>query len=82
MATTWHGILVVVALFGCQPSRTHESLRYPEHRKLEEHRLDELEATTPNLVERIGSLEKQVAALKTTVSELEQKLTEQKPAEP
>jgi predicted RNase H-like nuclease (RuvC/YqgF family) len=87
MATTWHGIVVAAALFGCQPNRDslndpHKSLRYPEHRKIEEHRIDELEAVTPKLVERLGSLEKQVTDLKTTVHELESQLAAQKAAPP
>jgi TolA-binding protein len=88
MAATWHGILVAAALVGCQPqhrdsmSDPHKSLRYPEHRKIEEHRIDELEAVTPRLVERLASLEKQVTTLQGTVRELEHALAEQKAAAP
>jgi chromosome segregation ATPase len=88
MATTWHGIVIAAALFGCQPSNRdslsdpHKSLRYPEHRKIEEHRIDELEAVTPKLVERLASLEKQVKDLQGTVHALESELAAQKTAAP
>jgi hypothetical protein len=85
MATIWRGIVIVAALFGCQrpqqqSSDVHKSLRYPEHRKIEEHRIDELEAVTPVLAERVGSLEKQVKDLKGAVRVLEAALAAQKAA--
>ena len=80
MATTWRRILVAVVLSGCETSHHHESLRYPEHRKLEEHRLDVLEASAPRSEERLQALERQIGALQNAMRDLERALAEQKSA--
>jgi hypothetical protein len=63
--------VVAVGLNGCDaPHR--QPVRWPEHRKLEEHRIEVLEANAPRIAQQIRALEKRAEDLEARVRQLQQ----------